>query len=137
MTYSDIPAGARVFLDANAFISYFCADPIYGAGCARLLERIELQEIEGATSTHVLAEVYHRLMTIEACEVLGWPAKGVGHRLRQHPEEIKKLTGYRRALDGIQLFPIQVLSVNASHCYRLPTFRGVSASCATMPSQSP
>jgi len=77
MTFADLPAGAAVFLDANTFVYHFIADPSYGAACTSLLERLERQEIEGWTSPHILAEVSHRLMTIEACAMFGWPYQGI------------------------------------------------------------
>jgi hypothetical protein len=74
MTFDQIPAGAAVFLDANTPIYHFAADPKYGAACTRLLKRIENQDIQGFTSANVLADVAHRLMTLEAMARLGWPA---------------------------------------------------------------
>jgi predicted nucleic acid-binding protein len=63
MTFDDLVSPADVFLDANTFIYHFTADPQWGAACTRLLERIELQELRGFISTHVLADVVHRLTT--------------------------------------------------------------------------
>src|SRR5262245_48553602 len=98
MTFADVPAGASVFLDANAPIYHFSAHPQYGAACTRLLERIELHEIQGFVSAHVLADVAHRLMTLEAMSRLGWPATGLAARLRRHHAEIPRLVLYRQAL---------------------------------------
>src|SRR6185369_364788 len=73
MTFDNLLAGADVFLDANTLIYHFSNHPKYGAACTRLVERIELHEIRGLTSSHCLADVAHRLMTIEAMGRLGWP----------------------------------------------------------------
>jgi predicted nucleic acid-binding protein len=80
-----------------------------------LLERIELQELRGFTSTHVLADVAHRLMTIEAMDLLGWPATRLAARLRKHHAEIPKLTVYLRALVKVAQIGIQVLPTLEQH----------------------
>jgi predicted nucleic acid-binding protein len=111
VTFQDIPAGAAVFVDANTFIYYFSPDPKLGPPCEQFLERIENRELEGYTSAHVVSEVAHRLMTLEACAVFGWPYPGIAARLRNHPSEVQQLVRYRQAIDEITLFNVQVLSV--------------------------
>jgi predicted nucleic acid-binding protein len=88
MTFDDLVAPADVFVDANTFIYHFTSDPNWGAACTRLLERIEHRELRGFVSTHVQADVVHRLMTIEAMDRCGWPATRLAARLRQHHAEI-------------------------------------------------
>jgi predicted nucleic acid-binding protein/predicted DNA-binding antitoxin AbrB/MazE fold protein len=88
---------------------------IGGAACTRLLERIELQEFRGVTSTHVLAGVTHRLMTIEAMDRLGWPATRLAARLRKHHAEIPNFTVYAQALVKIAQMGVQVLPVLEQH----------------------
>lgn len=68
MTFADIPAGASVFLDANTLIYHFTAHPAFGQACTDLVERVDRREIRGFTSTHLLSELAHRMMTIEACQ---------------------------------------------------------------------
>src|SRR5271155_1348447 len=111
MTFDAIAAGSTVFVDANAFLHYFTAHPRYGAACQKLLDRIENKEITGLTSAHVLSEVIHRLMTIEACQIFGWPAKGIARRLRKHPAEVQQLSSARQAVDEITLIGLAVVSV--------------------------
>jgi len=53
MIFADLPAGEVVFVDANPFIYYFCADPLYASACDQLLRRFENQELLGFTSSHV------------------------------------------------------------------------------------
>jgi predicted nucleic acid-binding protein len=91
-------APADVFLDANTFIYHFTAELRWGSACTSLLERIELQELRGFTSTHVQADVAHRLMTIEAMNLLGCPPRALAARLRKHHAEIPRLTLYAQAL---------------------------------------
>src|ERR1041385_3978786 len=61
----------------------------------------------------ILAEVVHRLMTIEACQGFGWPVQGIARRLRHHPVEVQQLMRSCQAVDemtfiGLDVLPIQV-----------------------------
>ena len=71
MTFADIPTGASVFLDANALVYHFTSHDALGAPCTELMERIDRQDVVGLTSAHVLSELAHRMMTIEAAQVFG------------------------------------------------------------------
>jgi predicted nucleic acid-binding protein len=82
MIYADLPAGAEVFLDATVFIHHFEPNTVSGAASTEFLERIENQEINGVTATHIVSEVAHRLMTIKAMQAFGWKAAGIAVRLR-------------------------------------------------------
>jgi predicted nucleic acid-binding protein len=119
MTFADIPSGTSVFVDANTFV-YACApDPQLGPACQKLIERIERKDLQGFTSTHVLSDVAHRLMTLEACVVLGWPYKGIAQRLQQHGDQIQQLSRFRQAIDnivgtGIQFIPITTHHISAA-----------------------
>jgi predicted nucleic acid-binding protein len=111
MTFNDIPAGAHVFVDANTLVYHFMPHPQFGAGCTELIKRIERQEIAGWTSTHVLTEVAHRLMTVEACNRFGWPFPGIAARLRSHRVEVRSLKLYRQAVEEVLNSPLQVLVI--------------------------
>ena len=80
MIFADLALGTVVHVDANTFTYYFEPHPLYGAACRQLLERIERQELAGYTATHVLGEVAHRLMTMEAMAALRWPHAGTANR---------------------------------------------------------
>lgn len=93
MTFIHIPTHASVFLDANVFIYYFTPDPVFGPECQVLMERIsKYQDFFAFTSTHILSEVSHHLMILEAAQLFGWPLAGITGRLQKHPAEIQKLT---------------------------------------------
>jgi len=111
MTFEDIPAGSAVFVDSNTFLYYFGNDPVFGPPCAQLFLRIENRDLLGFTSSHVLAEISHRMMTIEARILFGWPFSGMAHRLKTHPSEVQRLARYRQSLDEISLIGIQILAV--------------------------
>jgi predicted nucleic acid-binding protein len=114
MTFAQLPPGLAVFLDANSLIYHFTNDPTYGVACTQLIKRVEQRQLQGFTSAHVLSDVAHRLMTLEAIDLLGWPAAGVAARLRRHHVEIPKLMVYRQAIARIPLLGIQVLPITQS-----------------------
>jgi predicted nucleic acid-binding protein len=114
MTYADLPSGATVFLDASVFIHHFEPNALYGPPATEFLERIENQQIIGVTTTHVLSEVAHRLMTIEAMQAFGWKSAGVAIRLRSHPAQVQTLRRFRQAIQEIPLFAVQILTIDPS-----------------------
>jgi predicted nucleic acid-binding protein len=71
MTFAEIPAAAAVFLDANTLVYHFTNHPTFGPACTQLLKQIEHQHLTGFISTHVLSEIAHRLMTLEAIDRFG------------------------------------------------------------------
>jgi predicted nucleic acid-binding protein len=121
MTFDDIPVGTTIFIDANTFVYAFAPDPILGPACQRLLERVELGDIDGVTSANVLSDVAHRLMSIEACAVFGWTFTGVARQLRRHPDKISQLVRFRTAIESVLAIGLRVL----------PTLAGeVTTACA-------
>lgn len=115
MTLADIPSGSSVFVDANIFIYAFAPDPQFGRICEQFLERIELQDIQGYTSSQVLSDVAHRLMTLEACATFGWPYAGIAGRMQKHSSELQQLTRFRLAVEAIPTIGVIVMPVFARH----------------------
>jgi predicted nucleic acid-binding protein len=113
MTFADIPAGAAVFVDANTLVYHFVPEPRLGAACRDLLERFARQELLGFTSAHVVSNVGHRLMTLEAADRFGWPIAGIAQRLQWHSDQIRQLTRFGQAVDEIPAFGIQILPITA------------------------
>lgn len=111
MTFADLVTGDTVFVDANTLIHLFQPHPQLGPFSHQLIQRIDNQDLAGFTSSHVVSEVCHRLMTIEANHVLGWPISGIGNRLRTNPHEVQKLSLFRRAVEQIAQSRLQLLSV--------------------------
>jgi predicted nucleic acid-binding protein len=110
MTFADLARGASLFVDANIFVFHFQPHALFGSSCTDLLKRVELQEFTGYTSTHVLSEVAHRLMTLEASVRFGWPTKIVD-RLKQNPAAVQQLVHFRSALQQVPQMGIQVLAI--------------------------
>jgi predicted nucleic acid-binding protein len=101
MTFAQIPAAAAVFLDANTLVYHFTNDPKYGTASTRLVQQVEQGALSGFTSTDVLADVAHRLMTLEAIAVNGWPDAGIAARLRKHHHVISKLTIFQQSIASL------------------------------------
>jgi len=118
MTLADIVAGTTVFIDANILVFALTAHPTSGVACDVFLDRVENQEIVAVTSTHVLGEVVHRIMTIEASDRFGWPIQGIANRLRRHPAEVQQLVRPRQAFDEIAVARVTALAVTTAHVSR-------------------
>ncbi len=115
MTFDAIPAGSAIFLDANTLVYAFTADPRFGPACETLLKRIENNELQGFTSAHVLSEMAHRLMTLEASSTLRRVLAGLANWLKRHPKEVQILNAYRNAIDELSTLPITILPVTGAH----------------------
>lgn len=111
MIFAQIPPGVAVFLDANTLVYHFTNEPKYGAACTQLVRRVEQGQLQGFTSTHVLADVAHRLMTVEAMQMFGWPPARIAVQLRRHRQEIPKLKVYLEAIARIPFLALCVLPV--------------------------
>jgi len=111
MTFTDVPARESVFVDANTFVYHFTPHPLLQAACQQLLERFAVQELVGFTSAHVLSNVAHRIMTLEAVDRFGWPITGIARSLQRHPDQLRQLTRFRQAVDEVPAFGIHVLPV--------------------------
>jgi predicted nucleic acid-binding protein len=108
-TFANIASGATVFVDANTLVYHFINHARYGAEATDLLERIELQQLSGVTSASMVAEMAHRLMTLEAVTRFNWSYQGIANHLRRHPAEVMQLDRYRQAIDELPLIPLQIL----------------------------
>src|SRR5262249_17873594 len=112
MIYSDLPQGATAFVDASVFIHHFEPNALFGLASTEFLERIENQEIAGVTTTHIISEAAHRLMTIEAMQTFGWKSAGIALRLRNHPTEVQTLKHFRQAVQEIPRFGVRIVTVD-------------------------
>src|SRR5713226_7812868 len=109
MIFADLVTGDSVFLDANTLVYHFSPHPQFGPTCNQLVQRIQNRDLLGFTSTHMLTEVAHRLMTFEAAALAGWSSGKVTRRLRQQPAAIRDLSRFRVAVESIFNSHIQVL----------------------------
>ena len=114
MTFTDLQGGDTVFVDANVLIYHFTNHQRYGTACTALVERIEVKELQGFTSAHCLADVAHRIMTIEAMGRFSWPQAGLAARLKKHQASIPQLSLFQPATAKVGQLGIQVLPVSES-----------------------
>jgi predicted nucleic acid-binding protein len=110
MTLDNLPIQSAVFIDSNVLVYYFTSDVVLGASCSRLIARVSQQEIVALCSTHILSEVAHRLMTIEAAAKFGWTSKVV-QRLKATPAKVQSLSDFRAAIDGVPALGIRILKI--------------------------
>lgn len=118
MTFDDLPSGATIFIDANCLVYAATSHANYGLPCQRLLTEIENKNMQGCTSAHVLGELSHRMMTIEAAMLFGRPMTGIANWLRRHPTEVKRLLRYRQSLDDLLAIPLPILAVAGTQVSR-------------------
>jgi predicted nucleic acid-binding protein len=108
VTFHEIDEGNAVFIDANVFIYHFIgASP----QCTELLARCESRRLQGSTSALVLAEVCHRLMTIEAVRRKLVSPGNVVHKLVARPELVRQLVTYEGAIGAVPAMGIEIAAV--------------------------
>lgn len=112
MTFADLQAGDSIFVDANTLVYHCTLDPAHGPACTGLLDQIARGVITGFTSTHVLSELAHRLMTLEASRLLGRPQIGMVYYLKQHPADIQRLSGFQQAIVDISSSNMRILTIS-------------------------
>jgi predicted nucleic acid-binding protein len=119
-TFERVPAGCRIFLDAGVFIYHFCCE---SAQCRHLLERCERGDVLGLTSVIAVLEVTHRLMMAEAARSGRISRGGVARKLRERPDVVGTLREYRRQVESIPRWGIQVLPADLGRCLRAADVR--------------
>ena len=117
---TDLQAGKRVFIDANIFIYHFTG---LSQECSAFLERCERGELWGVTAVHILLEVLHRLMMIEAVTKGLVTSGNVARKLRKRPNVVKQLADYQTQTEAILEMGIEVVgltsdSLKIGHPYR-------------------
>lgn len=110
MTFADLSAGESIFLDANILVFYFAPHAVYGPACDQLVQKIRNGVLDGFTSTAVLSELAHRLMTFEASTLFGWPTKVVDH-LKRNPAAVGRLSLFRQVVAKVPRLGVRVLTI--------------------------
>ena len=123
MKLEEIQPGQAVFIDANIFIYHLTGR---SEACRALLERCEVGEIRGFTGAHVILEVLHRLMMLEAVQQGLISPGNLARRLKEHPQIVKALTEYSRHVSripdmGVETLNLDLELIQASHEVRRST----------------
>jgi predicted nucleic acid-binding protein len=110
MILTDLVDGDSIFLDANILVYHFAPHPTHGPVCNDLIRRVENQALIASTSTAVLSDVAHHLMTFEASALFGWASKVV-QRLRQDPSAVMKLSKFHICVGEVPKLGIRILTI--------------------------
>lgn len=115
MRLEELPAGSRIFIDANIFVYHFSG---VSEECTSFLERCEREEILGLVTTNILLEVMHRLMMLEAV-TRGLVAPGnIAKKLKGKPEIITGLAIYADQVKKIPAMNISVIPLSEELCFQ-------------------
>jgi len=110
MKLEDLSGGTPIFVDANIFIYHFSGISLE---CRAFLQRCESRQVEAFTGVHIVLEVMHRLMMLEALQkgliTGGQPAR----KLKEQPEIIKVLREYNQSVQQIPRLNIRVRTITS------------------------
>lgn len=106
---SEIAAGSKVFLDAIIFLHHFTG---VSPSCRDLLARCEAGQLRALTSILALAEVTHRLMTLEAVTRGLIEPGNVVKKLRERPEIVRRLSLYQDQVDKIPAMGVEAVPLD-------------------------
>ena len=120
MTLDRVPSASRIFLDSTIFVYHATGASVQ---CRALLERCEAGDIAGVTSVVVLAEVAHRLMTIEAVAAGFVSGKDVVKKLRARPDLVGRLHLYQEQIERIPLMGVDVVPLQVGTVLRSADIR--------------
>jgi predicted nucleic acid-binding protein len=109
MRLDRLPTGGRVYVDANICIYHFTG---VSPQCTAFLARCERGELSAVTGAHVLAEVAHRLMAVEAVRRGLVTSGSVAAKLRTQPAVVRRLTTYQEDLDALVAIGIEVMPLD-------------------------
>jgi predicted nucleic acid-binding protein len=117
----DLPAGVRVFIDANVLAYHFATAPSeLQASVRNFLASIRPQRIQVFTSPMVVLEVVHRALVVEARREhnLATSFDAVNY-LKQHPEAVKAIQARlpNIASDLFNRFSIRIEAVTYQHVH--------------------
>jgi predicted nucleic acid-binding protein len=111
MNLTDVPTGTPVFIDANVFVYAYSSEPTRGSKCFDFLNRVARGDVFGHSSSLVVSDVAHRLMSLEACTAFGWPFAAIAQRLKRNPNDVNRLQAFRDAVGEICRSSLHVASV--------------------------
>ena len=107
MRLDDIPAGARILVDANILLY---AKRGMSAQCRRFLDRCAQREVNGVLTTIVVAEFCHRRMTQEA-QSRGLSGSNPAKALSQNSALVRQLIQYRQDMEDLLAGELAMLGI--------------------------
>ncbi len=123
MTFVDIPAGTRLFVDANVMTYYLLrVMPFYDL-CDPLFRKAARREVFLHTSASVAADVIHRAMLSEAIARYNLPPREVVGFLKTHPDMVRQLEKYKQVPGWFTQARIDILPVTYQEIHGSKLFR--------------
>jgi predicted nucleic acid-binding protein len=111
MKLEDLPDGTTIFVDANILIYHFSGVSLE---CQAFLQRCESRQVAASTGVHIVLEVMHRLMMLEALQkgliTGGQPAR----KLKEQPKIVKVLQAYNQSVQQIPRLNIRVRAITSA-----------------------
>src|SRR5262245_6983638 len=111
MNFDDLQPGDQVFLDSNIFVYHFLG---LSQDCRQILSRCHQETLKGITSSFIVAEVMHRLMTAEATSRQLVTPSQVVKKLRERPDIVKQLQAPDQCVARIKEMKIEIAPLTVS-----------------------
>jgi predicted nucleic acid-binding protein len=111
MKLEDLPDGERICVDANILIYHFTG---ISSECRTFLQRCEARQVEAFTGVHIVLEVMHRLMLLEALRKGLISGGQLARKLKERPEIVKSLREYNRSIQQLPRMRIRVRAITST-----------------------
>jgi predicted nucleic acid-binding protein len=111
MKLEDLPDGERICVDANILIYHFTG---ISSECRTFLQRCEARQVEAFTGVHIVLEVMHRLMLLEALHKGLISGGQLARKLKERPGIVKSLREYNRSIQQIPRMRIRVRAITSA-----------------------
>jgi predicted nucleic acid-binding protein len=111
MQLEDVPNGEQIFVDANILIYHSSG---ISSACRTFLRRCESKQVEAFTGGHILLEVAHRLMMLEALHKGLISGGQLARKLKEQPEIVKSLREYNHSMRQVPRLGLRVRAVTSA-----------------------
>lgn len=111
MKLEDLPNGEQILVDANILIYHFTG---VSSECRTFLQRCESRQVAAFTGVHIVLEVMHRLMLLEAVHKGLISGGQLARKLKERPEIVKSLREYNRSIQQIPRMRIRVSAITSA-----------------------
>ena len=108
----DFPTGESCFIDAN-ILGYASVEILpFTASCRSFLGRVAAGEIFAFTSANAVADALFNTMMVEISAGFVPPGTKALAFVQNHPEVIRRLLHYPKAVEGLAKLPLRLLSLD-------------------------
>jgi predicted nucleic acid-binding protein len=105
----DVPAGARVFIDANIFHYAIIPVPPFTDAVLVFVNRLRAREFAGYASFQTLADAQHKTMLSLSAIQYSLTRPGLVGWLKNHPDQVRTLAGLTQAATMLRALPLNIL----------------------------